>query len=93
VETARRFVEGYPTRLAAYLAFECALMQRYIARGGTAEEFCLRLAPLFHRRYAPLLLDATWPRLPAPSRPGRLTRRAAPSGCEEAACGDSDRAA
>lgn len=73
METARRFVEGYPTRLAAYLAFECALMQRYIARGGTAEEFCLRLAPVFHRRYAPLLLDATWPRLPAPSRPGRVS--------------------
>jgi hypothetical protein len=70
METARRFVEGYPTRLAAYLAFECALMQRYIARGGTAEDFCERLAPVFHRRYAPLLLEPAWPRLPQPCRRG-----------------------
>jgi hypothetical protein len=32
-------------------------MRRYLARGGTQEEFCLRLAPVFHRRYAPVLLD------------------------------------
>jgi len=57
VEVARRFVEEYPTRFAAYTALQCALMRRYLARGGTQEEFCLRLAPVFHRRYAPMLLD------------------------------------
>jgi hypothetical protein len=50
-------VEEYPTRFAAYTALQCALMRRFLARGGTQEEFCLRLAPVFHRRYAPMLLD------------------------------------
>lgn len=57
MEIARRFVDTQPTRFGAYLALQCALMRRYIARGGTAEEFCQRLAPVFHRRYGPLLLD------------------------------------
>jgi hypothetical protein len=57
METARRFVGGAPTRFAAYVALQCALMRRFIARGGTPEEFCSRLAPVFHRRYAPLLLE------------------------------------
>jgi hypothetical protein len=57
METARRFVGSAPTRFAAYIALQCALMRRFIARGGTPEEFCSRLAPVFHRRYAPLLLD------------------------------------
>lgn len=57
MEITRRFVETYPTGFGAYLALQCALMQRFVARGGTAEEFCERLAPVFHRRYAPLLLD------------------------------------
>jgi hypothetical protein len=56
METARRFLIGAPTRFAAYAGLQCALMKRFIARGGTAEEFCARLAPVFHRRYAPLLL-------------------------------------
>ena len=52
MELSRRFVARYPTRLAAYLALEVALMRRFVARGGTEEEFCRRLAPVFHRRYA-----------------------------------------
>ena len=57
MEVARRYMTEYPTRFAAYTALQCALMRRYLARGGTQEEFCTRLAPVFHRRYAPLLLD------------------------------------
>jgi hypothetical protein len=57
MEVARRFMEVYPTRFAAYTALQVALMRRYMARGGTQEEFCLRLAPAFHRRYAPMLLE------------------------------------
>lgn len=57
MEVARRYMDEYPTRFAAYAALQCALMRRYMARGGTQEEFCIRLAPAFHRRYAPLLLD------------------------------------
>ena len=80
MEIMRRYVETQPTRLAAYLALQCALMRRYLARGGTAEEFCERLAPIFHRRYAAVLLaeSASTPSLPAGSprlhqewRPGR----------------------
>lgn len=57
MEVARRFVESCPSRFAAYTALQCALMRRHLARGGTAEDFCLRLAPVFHRRYAPVLLE------------------------------------
>lgn len=57
MEVARRFLEECPTRFAAYTALQCALMRRYMARGGTQEEFCLRLAPVFHRRYAGMLLE------------------------------------
>ena len=57
MEVARRYMEEYPTRFAAYTALQCALMRRYLARGGTQEEFCTRLAPVFHRRYAALLLE------------------------------------
>lgn len=57
MEITRRFVDTCPTRFGAYLALQCALMQRFIARGGSSEEFCVRLAPVFHRRYAPILLD------------------------------------
>ena len=57
MEVVRRYLEEYPTRFAAYTALQCALMRRHLARGGTQEDFCVRLAPVFHRRYAPLLLD------------------------------------
>ncbi|HET6762353.1 MAG TPA: hypothetical protein VFH27_01745 [Longimicrobiaceae bacterium] len=55
MELSRRFVARYPTRMAAYLALQVALMRRFKAQGGTEEEFCRRLAPAFHRRYSALL--------------------------------------
>lgn len=61
MEITRRFLERYPTRFGAYLALQRALMRHHIARGGTGEDFCQRLAPAFHRRYAPLFLDGTLP--------------------------------
>lgn len=64
MEIARRFLEGCPTRFSAYVSLQCALMRRHVARGGTSEDFCLRLAPVFHRKYAPLLLEPE----PAPLR-------------------------
>jgi hypothetical protein len=57
MEVARRFVERCPSGFAAYAALQCALMRRHLARGGTVEDFCARLAPVFHRRYAPVLLE------------------------------------
>lgn len=56
MELSRQFAARYPTGFAAYLALEVALMRHFVARGGTEEEFCVRLAPAFHRRYASLLL-------------------------------------
>ena len=58
MEIMRRHMATQPTRLAAYLALQCALMRRYLARGGTAEEFCERLAPIYHRRYAPMIFGS-----------------------------------
>jgi hypothetical protein len=57
METARRFLKSSPNGFSAYVALQCALMRRFVARGGTNEEFCTRLAPVFHRKYAPLLLE------------------------------------
>jgi hypothetical protein len=57
MEMARRFLEIHDTGFGAYIALQCALMRRYTARGGTCEDFCMRLAPVFHRKYAPVLLD------------------------------------
>ncbi len=58
MEITRRYRIAYPSGFAAYLALQRALMARYQARGGTAEDFCQRLAPVFRRRYAGLLSDA-----------------------------------
>jgi hypothetical protein len=57
MEMARRFMETNSSGFAAYIALQCALMRRFVARGGTSEDFCSRLAPVFHRKYAPLLLE------------------------------------
>jgi hypothetical protein len=58
MEILRRYLETSPTRFDAYVALQCALMRRFVNRGGTTEEFCERLAPVYHRRYAPVLLDS-----------------------------------
>jgi hypothetical protein len=72
MEIMRRYVATQPTRLAAYLALQCALMRRYLARGGTAEDFCERLAPIFHRRYAAVLLAESAPTKSLPTGSPRL---------------------
>jgi hypothetical protein len=59
MEVLRRFLEASPTRYGAYLELQRALMQRHMNRGGTPEDFCTRLAPAFHRRYGPVLLDGS----------------------------------
>ena len=38
----------------AYMALQRALITRWIARGGTEESWCVRLAPAFRARYAGL---------------------------------------
>jgi len=56
MEVARRFLNEHRGGSAAYLALQLALMRRYVARGGTAEDFCAILAPAFRRRWGPVLL-------------------------------------
>jgi hypothetical protein len=63
MEVIRRFVEHHGWGFDAYMALERALMRRYIARGGSALDFCDRLAPAFRRRFAPVLLEARQERL------------------------------
>lgn len=41
---------------AAYMALQAALLRHYLARGGTVQMWCARLAPAFQRRYASVLL-------------------------------------
>lgn len=54
MEVARGYLSRYPSRFAAYVALQVALMRRYTSRGGTVEEFCASLAPVYRRRYGPL---------------------------------------
>jgi hypothetical protein len=54
MEVSRRYLIGHPSPLAAYLALQCALMRRFVAGGGTLEDFCSRLAPVYRRRYSSL---------------------------------------
>jgi hypothetical protein len=39
----------------AYMALQRALLNRWMAQGGTEESWCLRLAPVFRARYAELV--------------------------------------
>jgi hypothetical protein len=55
MELGRRYLARSPSRFQAYLALQRALMNRHLARGGTAEDFCARLAPAFRRRWWRLL--------------------------------------
>lgn len=87
MELIRQFAARHPTGFAAYLALEIALMRRFIARGGSEEEFCRRLAPAFHRRYAPALLGPSARvlelrrplRLAGKREPARTARHAVPT--------------
>jgi hypothetical protein len=55
MEIARPYLARSRSRFQAYLALQAALMNRYLARGGSPEEFCRRLAPAFRRRWARML--------------------------------------
>jgi hypothetical protein len=57
MEIARRYLARSPSRFQAYLALQAALMNRHLARGGSMEDFCHRLAPAFRRRWAHMLRE------------------------------------
>ncbi len=46
----------------AYMALQAALMRRHIARGGTIQSWCARLAPAFQQRYGTELLSQAEPK-------------------------------
>jgi hypothetical protein len=46
------YLARYESPFRAYMALQCALLRLYIRRGGSAEDWCRRMAPLFRRRYA-----------------------------------------
>jgi hypothetical protein len=39
----------------AYMTLQRALLNRWVARGGTEEDWCARLAPAFRARYGVLV--------------------------------------
>jgi hypothetical protein len=55
MELIRRHLASQPSGYAAYLSLQRALMRHHIAKGGTAEDFCRRLSPIFRARYGAVL--------------------------------------
>jgi hypothetical protein len=51
---AAPYLARYESRFEAYMALQSALVRQYIRRGGSAEEWCRRLAPVYRRRYGPV---------------------------------------
>jgi hypothetical protein len=51
---ADAYLARHGSPFAAYMALQCALLERFVARGGSPDEWCNRLAPVFRRRYAPV---------------------------------------
>jgi hypothetical protein len=45
----------FGTGFEAYMALQRALIARWVARGGTEEDWCRSMASLFRRRYAVLV--------------------------------------
>lgn len=53
---AAQFRARHGSGFAAYMALQAVLLRHYLARGGTVQGWCVRLAPAFQERYAHLLL-------------------------------------
>jgi hypothetical protein len=52
---AECYLARHGTGFAAYMSLQQALMTRWLARGGTEESWCVRMAPLFRARYGGLV--------------------------------------
>lgn len=50
-----RFLRDCESPFQAYMELQRRLLDRWIARGGTEEAWCERLAPAFHARYGGLI--------------------------------------
>lgn len=52
---ATKFRAEHGSGFAAYMALQAALLRHFLARGGTVQVWCVRMAPAFQRRYRSLL--------------------------------------
>ena len=52
---AEIYLARHESRFAAYMALQRALLAQHIARGGSPESWCERLAPVFRRRFDTLI--------------------------------------
>lgn len=48
---AQLYLSRHGTPFEAYMALQLSLLEHYVSRGGTAEGWCERLAPVFRQRY------------------------------------------
>ena len=69
---AARFIRDCESPFAAYMALQRCLLNRWLARGGSAEDWCARIAPRFRLRYEGLFSAGQAPLSPpVPRRPRR----------------------
>ncbi len=52
---AQVFLSRHASGLSAYNHLQRTLMRRYLSRGGTVDDWCLRFAPAFRARYGWML--------------------------------------
>jgi hypothetical protein len=53
---AAQYRAKHGSGFAAYMALQAVLLKHYVARGGTVQGWCTKLAPAFQQRYASLLI-------------------------------------
>ena len=85
MELIRRHLASQPSGYAAYLSLQRALMRRHIAKGGTAEDFCRRLSPVYRKRYGDHAGMASATRLIGVGRARGTSPREATAGLQHAA--------
>ena len=52
---AQLYLARHESPFAAYMALQRALLEHHLSRGGSAEDWCERMAPRFRQRYFPLV--------------------------------------
>jgi hypothetical protein len=52
---AELYLARHESRFEAYMALQRALMEHHLSRGGSAEDWCERIAPHFRQRYCRLV--------------------------------------
>jgi hypothetical protein len=54
---AEYYLAKHETPFTAYMALQRDLLYQYLMQGGTPEEWCRSMAPVFRRRYGPVFRD------------------------------------